>query len=228
MTFKNIIMKAIDSDNDDPSKEESVGQIFTRNVGSIFDVYINGPIIDSKKYINLFNLLRTTTQNDRINIYINSTGGYVDTGLQFLASVNNSQAYVNTIIDGSAQSIAAIMSLAGDEITVQPNCIFMLHNCSWGNSGKGHEMLSASVNINLHMKNLLLMYTSLILSKEEIDGVIRGDDIYLSDEELIGRLSKFSRTVHNGNSVVIDRQKHLDNFKDLKTGNVKKTKGKRK
>ena len=68
---------------------------------------------------------------DRINIHINSPGGFVDDGLAIFNTIKNSSAEIHTYNDGLAASMAGIILLAGHQIHMPKSSIFHIHSV-WG------------------------------------------------------------------------------------------------
>lgn len=65
---------------------------------------------------------------DTINVYINSGGGSVFDGVAMYNVLVRNSARVNVRIDGLAASIASVVAMAGDEISIAANGMMMIHN----------------------------------------------------------------------------------------------------
>ena len=63
-----------------------------------------------------------------IEIYINSPGGNVFQGLAIYEAINRHKGQKKIYIDGLAASIASIIALSGDEVTMGKGAFFMIHN----------------------------------------------------------------------------------------------------
>ena len=63
-----------------------------------------------------------------INIHINSPGGSILDGFSIFSAIKNSEATVNTHIDGVAASIAGIIAMAGEKIFMADFGRLMIHN----------------------------------------------------------------------------------------------------
>lgn len=63
-----------------------------------------------------------------INVRIHSTGGSVFDGVAIYNTLKNHPAKVNVIIEGICASIATVIAMAGDTITMGPGTKFMIHN----------------------------------------------------------------------------------------------------
>ena len=67
-------------------KESKLSYIKQRTIESVdqYDIYLNDEIKPSEKYVELLNILNTSKENDKINIYLNNNGGYLDTAIQII------------------------------------------------------------------------------------------------------------------------------------------------
>lgn len=66
-----------------------------------------------------------------INVHINSPGGSVFEGLAIYNNLRQHDAPVNVIVDGIAASIASVIAMAGDTVTMAPHSMMMIHE-PWG------------------------------------------------------------------------------------------------
>lgn len=65
---------------------------------------------------------------DAINLFINSSGGSVFDGVAIYNTLKRHPATVNVKIDGIAASIASVIAMAGDTITMAENGWMMIHD----------------------------------------------------------------------------------------------------
>jgi ATP-dependent Clp endopeptidase proteolytic subunit ClpP len=79
---------------------------------------------DAASVVKEINALNAKT----INLRINSPGGSVFDGMAIFNALINHPAKVVTHIDGAALSIASVIALAGNEINMAENAMFMIHN----------------------------------------------------------------------------------------------------
>ena len=78
-----------------------------------------------------------------INLRINSPGGSVFDGLTIANRLREHKARVNVTVDGVAASIASVIAMAGDQITMARGSQMMVHNPSglvMGGSGDMRQM----------------------------------------------------------------------------------------
>lgn len=65
---------------------------------------------------------------DTIHLRINSPGGSVIDGIAIFNALQRHKAKVVTHIDGLAASMASVVAMAGDEVRMADNALFMVHN----------------------------------------------------------------------------------------------------
>lgn len=77
---------------------------------------------------------------DTINILINSDGGSVSEGLSIVSAILSARAYIHAFINGIAASMAAVIAVSADKVTMQDYAKMMIHNPFF--EGKGSDKLS--------------------------------------------------------------------------------------
>lgn len=161
---------------------------FTRKItGEVLEFYLSGEISSPENYIEWFDAIRNAKYEDIVKIYINSSGGHMDTALQFLRVLSETQAEVICSIEGACASAATIIFLAADSLEVTPNSLFMVHNYSSGAFGKGNEMVSQIMFERTWSEKLFNTVYKHFMSEEEIKNVLNGQDLWLDSEEVIIR-----------------------------------------
>ena len=105
------------------------------NLKSVFDklmedriIYLGTPIYDDvANTINAQLLYLDSISDEPIQIYINSPGGDVYSGLAIYDTMNFIKSEVHTIVCGLAASMAFIIAIAGDKRYALPNSKLMQH-----------------------------------------------------------------------------------------------------
>lgn len=77
---------------------------------------------------------------EKINVYINSYGGDVKEGVAIYSLLKRCSARVFTFIDGFACSVASLIAMVGDEITIGENAMMMIHHAWWPVCGNPSEL----------------------------------------------------------------------------------------
>ena len=76
----------------------------------------------------------------QIDLHINSPGGVVFDGITIYNLLKNHPANVTTYIDGLAASIASVIALAGNQVIMAENALFMIHKASGMVMGTSDDM----------------------------------------------------------------------------------------
>lgn len=77
---------------------------------------------------------------DSIELHLNSPGGSVFDGMAIYNALRQHKAKVTTVVDGLAASMASVIALAGDEITMAEGSFMMIHDASGGCLGNASDM----------------------------------------------------------------------------------------
>lgn len=101
------------------------------------DLYIYGEIVDNTDWKwdesdvmpdDVRNALDQVDGLDELNIYINSPGGSVFSGMAIHSMLKRNKAYKRAYIDGVGASMASIIPFAADEVHMPSNAYLMIHN----------------------------------------------------------------------------------------------------
>lgn len=79
-----------------------------------------------------------------LNVYINSPGGDVFEGVAIYNMLKRHKAHVNIHVDGLAASIASVIAMAGDTITMPSNAMLMIHNAWLYTAGNSKDLREAA------------------------------------------------------------------------------------
>lgn len=83
--------------------------------------------IDAKDFVKELSAIKSK----KIDMHINSPGGDVFDGAAIYNEIKRHSADVTTYIDGIAASIASVIALAGNQVYMAENALYMMHN-PWG------------------------------------------------------------------------------------------------
>jgi ATP-dependent Clp protease, protease subunit len=125
------------------SRGERAFDIFSRLLRERV-VFVNGPIDDSMSALVCAQLLFLESENPKkqIDMYINSPGGAVHSGLAIYDTMQYIRCPVSTTCMGMAASMGSFLLMAGEkDMRVSlPNARIMLHQPSGGFSGKASDI----------------------------------------------------------------------------------------
>jgi ATP-dependent Clp protease protease subunit len=153
----------------------------------VIDAYLTGSIEEPYLYNELCYLLKTSDESFTINIHINTPGGIIDSAFMLANAIKDAKATVVANLTGTVASAGTLISMACDELIVNPHVSFMIHNYSGGMQGKGHEMKARQKFTDDHLNDAFTNFYSGFLSKEEMEKVIEGTDIWMNTEEVAER-----------------------------------------
>ena len=139
-------------------------------------VFVGGPIDDTSANLIIAQLLFLESESSTkdIQMYINSPGGSVSSGLAIYDTMNHIKAPVSTICVGMAASMGAFL-LAGGEKGKRfalPNSRIMLHQVAGGTEGQATDIeiqAKEMLRLKRQMNEILSKNTNQKLEKIEKD-----------------------------------------------------------
>lgn len=157
---------------------------------NIHEFYLCGTIESAEEYIEWFDLIRNSSQNDIIKIHINSYGGDLFTAIQFLRVLTETQGSVIISVEGACMSAATIILMCGHQFEVSEHSMFMFHNYSSGVIGKGGEMFDQLKHERVWSEKLHRDIYADFLTEKEITSILENKDIWMDGDEVVKRLKK--------------------------------------
>ena len=161
--------------------------------------YLSSGIEEPEKYVDMIHRIQVAGPDEIIYIHLNTLGGQLDTGAQIINAMQSTQAHVTVAIEANCHSLGTLIFLAADEFIVHDNCLMMIHNFSGGTFGKGNEQqsqLEAQIKwFNTLAKKLYVPF----LNEDELDRIVRGEDIWLQSDEIRSRLERMVKIRENEN-----------------------------
>jgi len=120
-----------------------------------------------------------------IDVRINSYGGSVFEGLAIYNQLKQHKASINVYIDGIAASIASVIAMAGDKITMAENGWFMIHD-PWGFAVGTAEELRAEAAVLDNIKGSIVdTYAKRTDSLPEFISGLMADETWMNAEQAI-------------------------------------------
>jgi ATP-dependent protease ClpP protease subunit len=152
--------------------------------------YLSDDIGEPSEYTDMIHRISYANPADIIFIHLNTSGGHLDTGVQIINAMQNSQAKIVTVLESVAYSLGTLIFLAGDQMVVNDNCMMMFHNFRGGVIGKGNELISqldATVKwFSAFAKKIYVPF----LSEDEFTRLLKGEDIWMHSPDIRKRLDK--------------------------------------
>jgi ATP-dependent Clp protease protease subunit len=125
------------------SRGERAFDIFSRLLRERV-IFLNGPVDDGMSAVICAQLLFLESENPKkqIDMYINSPGGIVTSGLAIYDTMQYIKSPVSTTCMGMAASMGSFLLMAGEKDlrVALPNARIMVHQPSGGFSGKASDI----------------------------------------------------------------------------------------
>jgi len=156
----------------------------------VYTIYIER-FKELKRGLHLvLNELRTAGSDDKLEIRINSAGGFVNEGKQFY-NLMNEKFHNRTItyLDNHGYSMGALLFCMGDKRVIYPYSDLMFHNYSGGAGGKGGEIISRVEHTDAHIKAFFrkVIVEQGFLTDGEFEKMLIGQDFWMGSRELCER-----------------------------------------
>ena len=149
-----------------------------------YDIYLQDVIEAPHAYNEVCHVLTSLTKKDKVNIHLNTPGGYMDTAFRLIENIDKCKAEVTAVLTGTVASAGTMIALRCDKLDAPRSIQFMIHNYSGGTQGKGHEMLEHITFSNEEISAAFNIYYKNFLSKKEMKLVIAGKDMWMGSKEL--------------------------------------------
>lgn len=166
--------------------------------------YLSKGVGEAEGYVDMIHRITCAGPQDTIFIHLNTPGGQIDTGVQLINAMQNSQAKIVTILEATAYSLGTLIFLAGDEMVVNEHCMMMFHNFNGGLIGKGNELVSELEATVKWFQSLAQDIYIPFLSQEEFERIARGEDMWMQTPEIKKRLEHMVEVM---NQKVADAEK---------------------
>ena len=100
------------------------------------------------------------TQDQTVELYINSMGGDVKEALGIVNALKRCPAKVVAYVDGFAASAASVITQGADEIYMPRNTCMMLHNARWWTEGNPKELRKSADDLEVINQTIINSYAA--------------------------------------------------------------------
>ena len=152
------------------------------------DVFLDTDIGDPAHYRELLSLLFNCTEDDTVNLFINSHGGQLDTALAIVEGLKTTKAHVVAIIIGACHSAASIITMYCHEVAVLDNAYSMVHTASFGAQGNTGNVKAHTEFTIRQVEKLLNETYEGFLTKEELVKIKSGVEMWFDADEIRKRM----------------------------------------
>ena len=104
--------------------------------------------------------LAGVTEDQTVELYINSMGGDVKEALGIVNALKRCPAKVIAYVDGFAASAASVITQGADEIYMPRNTCMMLHNARWITEGNPKELRKSADDLEVINQTIINSYAT--------------------------------------------------------------------
>lgn len=161
-------------------------------VSNEYNLYLHGEIShDADEYLEHFAVYHQAGPEDLIRLWIQSPGGSVSVGHQYIQHMNRCGATIVAVIGMGTASEGTAICLAADDWEVDEMSTFLVHGFSYGTYGHEAQVYNtAAFNKKLNERSLRNTYSG-FLKEDEILEALKGVDLLFDGDELMERLQSF-------------------------------------
>lgn len=121
----------------------------------------------------------------KLDIYINSAGGNVFEGQAIYSILRRHPAVKNVYIDGLAASIASVIAMAGDTVSMPKNAMMMVHHPFASVIGNASDMRKMAEDLDKVSQTIISAYMAKVsISEEELKKLLDAETWMTADEAL--------------------------------------------
>lgn len=175
---------------EDEHIEQELGFSYTESITRTYRFFIDEDVGAPSKYRVLINMLLSASENDTIEIVINSGGGRLDSAVAIISAIMQSQARVVGYVVGDCYSAASMIALACHELYVDEFGTFMVHSASYGVGGAHREVSDRAAFEEGRLNTIYKLIYSGFLTEDEIEKVRCGYTYWMQTKEVRERLEK--------------------------------------
>lgn len=155
-----------------------------------YEVFLDNDIEGPGRYRELISILVNAGENDKIHLFINCNGGNLDSAGAIISGILSSQAEVTAFLMGAAHSAASLIAMYCHAVHVYDTAYMMIHTASFGSSGNTPTVKAHTDFTVKQCEKLMKDAYEGFLSKDEINKVLNGLELWFNAEEIKPRLRK--------------------------------------
>lgn len=164
-------------------------------------VFLDNSIDEPSKYRELISILFGASEGDKINIFINSPGGRLDSAGAIIEGLKMTQASVVGHVIGQCHSAASMIMLNCENVVVYDAAECMVHTASFGSGGSTGNVKSHVDFTHSQVEALLDQTYKHFLDEVELEDLKKGCDLYFNAEQLRERIKRRHTALEDENTV---------------------------
>jgi ATP-dependent protease ClpP protease subunit len=153
-------------------------------------VFIDDDITDPRNYRDVIHCLATCSENDSVNLLVNSSGGRTDSIWQIIEAMKGCRGDVSVTVIGAAYSAASMLACMAPECYIADSAEFMLHTAHYGSIGTVPNVKGQTEFATRQINKLLDQAYKGFLTDKELDELKNGKEFWFDAEESGKRMLK--------------------------------------
>lgn len=162
-------------------------------------VFLDEDITSPGNYRDVIHCLATCSENDNVNILVNSSGGRTDSAWAIIEAMKGCRGDVSVTVLGAAYSAASMIACMADECYFAESSEMMLHTAHYGSIGTVPNVKDQTDFATRQINKLLDTCYTGFLTPKELDELKHGKEFWFSSEEAQSRMLKRYRHLSNLN-----------------------------
>jgi len=142
-----------------------------------------GAGVSAKSFIRELNDLENSV--DTIQLHINSPGGAVFDGNAIYNALRNHDARIEVTIDGIAASIASVIAMAGNIISMPENAMMMIHDPAGFAIGTAEDMRKIAEALDKIKLGIISSYREKTDQKDSVIEKMMTDETWMTADEAV-------------------------------------------
>lgn len=174
--------------NDDLIQAMKPSQVISKSyLNNEYYLYLHGEIGSPDNFLEHFALYRTATANDVIFLYVNSNGGSLATGMEYIRHMRECEAPIVCILGMEVASMASAIALEANDLIIDDMSTMLVHSFSYGAMGTEYSIYNqATFNKKLNERWIRTHYSN-FLDETQLQDALKGVDILLDSDEIKDR-----------------------------------------
>ena len=160
-------------------------------------VFLDEDITSPGNYRDVIHCLATCSENDNVNILVNSSGGRTDSAWAIIEAMKGCRGDVSVTVLGAAYSAASMIACMADECYFAESSEMMLHTAHYGSINTVPNVKTQVDFTTRQMNKLLDTCYKGFLSDKELEELKNGKEFWYSAEEAQARMVKRHRYLTN-------------------------------
>jgi len=153
-------------------------------------VFIDDDIREPSNYRDVIHCLATCSENDAVNLLVNSSGGRTDSIWQIIEAMKGCRGDVSVTVIGAAYSAASMLACMAPECYIADSAEFMLHTAHYGSIGTVPNVKGQTDFATRQINKLLDQAYKGFLTDKELEELKNGKEYWFDAEEAGKRMTK--------------------------------------